>query len=573
MTSSPAPAISHCIEYFRLAIAYDDHDGVHRWANRFVHAWMANDLSECRLLLAGVKGSGIALSAHSQGIVLRCQALLELLLDHLSRAEADFRHSLALFDQAGDDFNASRVLNDLGTLRQRQGNLADAVTCYRQALGRLLPRWAGATEEAMMHNNLGLALYSLGDYMAARSELEAALAAYRRLGEPQGAARVQINLGQLLGRLGDLDAATAAYQEALATLRAFNDEREIAEVLNSLGVLHRQQGRFDQAIAYYIESMALAQQLEDLSGQAQALVNLGAVYHRQGHLAKARACYEEALPLYEMLPDVRGQALTLANLGHLDSLEGSREAAQASYERTLALYRQSGEAAGAARALINLGNLSRETGATSEAEALYLQALAHGRQAGDMQLQEAALGAMATLRMMAARWDEAEDYLDQALVFQRQRGDLRAQVETAYKFAIIAKERGQYQQVRSILQPAWELAQEHGYGRWLVNMAWLLGDAAFEQREPGAYNYYAVAVGIARQYQDEERYRKGLDILINHIANLASGRQAQTARELCQYLIAYWIEQGWQSLLEDAIAALTALTATMQIDEPFSSTS
>lgn len=567
ITSSGAARSAHRIEFFRLAIAQDDHDGVYRWASRFVHAWMANDLAECRLLLAGVKGSGIDLSPHSQGVVLRCQALLEMLLDEAGRAEVDFRHSLALFDQTGDDFNASRVLNDLGTLRQRQGNLADAVVHYRQALARLLPRWAGATEEAMMHNNLGLALYSLGDYRAARTELEAALAAYRQLGQPQGAARVQINLGQLLGRQGDLTAATAAYQEALDILRAFDDQREIVEVLNSLGVLYRQQGRFDQAITHYVESLALAQQLQDLSGQAQALVNLGAVYHRQGHLAKARACYQEALPLYEMLSDVRGQALTLANLGHLDSLDGRQDAAQSLYERSLTLYRQSGDTSGAARALINLGNLRREAGAADEAEAFYVEALAHGRQAGDVQLQEAALGALATLRMMAERWDEAEDYLRQALGLQKRRGDLHAQVETTYKFAIIAKERGQYEQVASILQPAWELAQEHGYGRWLVNMAWLLGDTAFEQQEPGAYNYYATAVGIARQYQDEERYRKGLDILTDHIADPVSGQQAHAARQLCQYLIGYWIEQGWESLLEEAIASLHALAAKIQAEE------
>lgn len=359
----------------------------------------------------------------------------------------------------------------------------------------------------------------------------------------------------LMGTLGLWRTAIEWATDGLPLVQQTGNKLREGVLLDNLGQSYFLLGDRQRALATYEQALALAE------------ANLGAVYHRQGHLAKARACYQEALPLYEMLSDVRGQALTLANLGHLDSLDGRQDAAQSLYERSLTLYRQSGDTSGAARALINLGNLRREAGAADEAEAFYVEALAHGRQAGDVQLQEAALGALATLRMMAERWDEAEDYLRQALGLQKRRGDLHAQVETTYKFAIIAKERGQYEQVASILQPAWELAQEHGYGRWLVNMAWLLGDTAFEQQEPGAYNYYATAVGIARQYQDEERYRKGLDILTDHIADLASGQQAHAARQLCQYLIGYWIEQGWESLLEEAIASLHALAVTIQAEE------
>lgn len=100
-----APPLAHQIEYYRLAIAQDDRDGTHQWAQRFVHAWMDNAIDECRLMLAGIKSSGIQLSPHSQGIALRCQALLELLLEDYARCEADFRRSLALFEQTGDAFN------------------------------------------------------------------------------------------------------------------------------------------------------------------------------------------------------------------------------------------------------------------------------------------------------------------------------------------------------------------------------------------------------------------------------------------------------------------------------------
>jgi tetratricopeptide (TPR) repeat protein len=564
MDTMPTPSIAHQIEYFRLAIAQDDHDGVYRWADRFVHAWMDNAIDQCRLLLAGVKGSAIRLSPHSQAIALRCQALLELLLEDYGRSQADFLRSLALFDQAGDDFNASRVLNDLGTLHQARGELNRAVERYRQALARLLPGWAGQTEEAMMRNNLGLALASLGDDRAGAAELEQARALYSQLGQQQGVARAQINLGQVYRRRGDLALASAAYEQALQVLRSFGDLRPLVDVLNSLGLLARQQGQLDQAIDYYTQSLATAQQVQDLGGQAQALGNIGAVYQIQGRLERARPCYQDALALYEMLADQRGQALMLGNLGRVESLEKCLDAALDCQQHSLDLYRRSGDLAGEARALISVGATLRELGRLEQAETATHDALAIGRQQQDLHVQEAALSALGTLRMKQERWAEAEALLHDALAVQRQRQDPLAEVETHYKFAMIAHAHGQSEeQLVEILRPAWDLAQEHGYGRWLVNMAWLLGDAAFEQGASSAYNYYATAAVIARQYEDETRYRKSVDTLAQHVTRLVELGEPERAQWLCRHVVEYWRDNGWTEFAADGIARLNALATAI----------
>lgn len=566
MTTS-APSIAHQIEYFRLAITQDDHDGVYRWADRFVHAWMDNAIDECRLLLAGVKGSGVRLSPHSQAIALRCQALLELLLEDYERSQTDFLRSLALFDQAGDDFNASRVLNDLGTLHQARGELHQAVERYRQALARLLPAWAGQTEEAMMRNNLGLALVSLGDDRAGAAELEQARALYGQLGQPQGVARTQINLGQVYRRRGDLAQASAAYEQALQILHSFGDLRPVVDVLNSLGLLARQQGQLDQALDYYTQSLATAQQVQDLGGQAQALGNIGAVHQVQGRLEHARPCYQDALALYEMLADQRGQALMLGNLARVEGLEERLDTALDMQQRSLDLYRRSGDLVGEARALISLGATLRELDQLEQAETATHDALALGRQQQDLHVQEAALSALGTLRMRQERWAEAEALLRKALAVQRQRQDLLAQVETFYKFAMIAHAQGQSEeQLVEILRPAWALAQEHAYGRWLVNMAWLLGDAAFEEGATSGYNYYATAAVIARQYEDETRYRKSVDTLAQHVTRLIELGEPERASFLAEYVINYWRDNGWAELVGAGIDQLTRLTSRVHTE-------
>jgi len=561
-------AVTHLVEYFRLSIAEDERQAINRWAGQFLRAREAGLLDHCRQLLRGVKATGLDLSLRSQAVVVHCQALLAALLDERDEAEADYQRSLDLFHQAGDEVGVAWVLNDLGTLHQARGEWSQAVDCYREALARLLPSRRGRSDEAMVRNNLGLALVTLGQYSEGITELEQAAALYRQLGQPQGEARVKVNLGQLYHRQGDVSRAMEAYQDALQTLHELGDRRVEVEVLNSLGVLYRRLGQFDRAIEYYEQSLSLAQTLNDLSGQAQALGNLGAAYQLRGDRAQARICYQEALALYEMLDDRQGQAQMWGNLGHLLSFENRDQEALGSYQRGLDLYREIHDPAGEVTALINVAGAYRDMERYDEADVLYQESLAIGRRLGNIRLQDKALGALGMLRLLQERWNEAEVLLREALALQQQRGDVYAQVETLYKLGRLAYKRGQYDQVLSILEPAWQMAQEHGYGRWLVVMAWLIGDAAFAQADPSALNYYATAVIVASQYQDQERFRAGLAVLGDYVDDLVRQGKREAALEVCQHLIELWQREEWQSWTETAIAYVKVMAEAIRAGQP-----
>lgn len=559
-TLSSAPTIAHRVEYDRLSLVTDGGTGLHRWARRFERAWLDGRADECRQLLIGIKGSGISLSDTSRATVLRCQGLLALLQEEYHRAQTDFQTALALCEETGDDLMASRLLNDLGTLDQARGDLPAAVEHYRASLQRLLPTENGAGDAAMVRNNLGLALVSLGERAAGLAELEQAQAIYGRLEYPQGTARTQINLGQLYARQGDHAAATAAYQEALATLRRFGEGRLVAEVLNSLGVLAKTQGQFEQAADYYTQSLTLAQEANDLGGQAQALGNLGAIYHHQGLLERTRPCYREALAHYEALGDLRGQGLMWGNLGQLEGLEDRPEDALAAHQRSLDLYRQADANLDAGIAQVNLAGAFRALDRQDEAEVLYLSAVEAGRRLGDLRLQDRALGGLGILRSMQGRFAEARALMEQTLDLQRQRGDIPAQIETLYKFGVVARDEGQGEtQLAEILRPAWDLAQEHDAGRWLVAIAWLLGDAAVDERLPQAYNYYATAAAIARQHGDERRYRISMDAIRRNVEELIGHGQAEDAAFVCRYVIECWEKLELAGWVADGIAEINSL--------------
>ena len=547
-------SLTHLIEYFRLGLVRNEDQMINRWAGQFLRAREAGLLDSCRQLLHGVKRSGLELSLRSRAVIIHCEALLAMLLDRPNEAEAGYQRSLAIYRQVGDEVGLGWVLNDLGTLHYAQGKWPQATECYREALARLLATRQGQTDEAMVRNNLGLALLGQGQHEEGLVKLEQADKLYQQLGKPHFVARVKVNLGQLYHRQGDIGRALTVYQEVLKTLREIGDERTEVTVLNSLGVLHRYQGQFDPAANYHTQSLSLAQNLNDLSGQALALGNLGAIFQLQHNLSQARSCYQEALALYDMVNDRQGQAQMWANLGHLHSLAHERETALASQQRSLHLYQAVNDTASEAKALVNVANAYRDLEQYAEAETHFQKALVLARKLADVRLQDQTIGALGTLRMAQERWTEAETLLREALDLQQQRSDTHAQVETMYKLGWVAHKQGQHERVLPIIEPAWELAQEYEYGRWLFDIAQLVGHAARAQNDPGAANYYAAAVAIACQYEDRYHLREGLDYLGEVVASAVKSGKHQEALELCKYLIEFWLKEEWRNWTEPAIA-------------------
>jgi tetratricopeptide (TPR) repeat protein len=550
--------IAHQVEYHRLHLLQDERAGIDTWSVAFDHAWDARLLDLCRRLLAGARSSRPDLTTHSRGVILHSQALMEMALTHFARAEADYRRGLHLLLEAGDRTRTARVLNDLGTLYQAQGRLTDAIPCYRQALAHLLPEAAGGLNAAMVHNNLGLALIQTGDDVAGVAELERAGALYRALDMVRGEVQVQVNLGQVYRQRGESRRALEVYQTALDAVRDLGARRVEVEVLNGMGIAHRHLGQLDQAVACYTASLELAQQLDDLGGQAQAFGNLGIVYELQGKLEQAQQCYAETLRLYELIPDLSGQARMWANLGDIHRHSDRAAESIPCYERSLELYQQCGERAAETTTLTNLATAYRDLDRHDEAEALYLQALQRANEQRNTRLADSIRSALGTLRTAQARWADAEALLQEALQGQAARGDAFAQVETTYKLGILARERGDAGNLLAIVQPGWELAQEHGYVRWLTNIAWLLGDAALEESDFVAFNYYGAAVAVALEHEDQSRFDKGMSILYAHIDSLLAAKRTEHALALCHHLVEFWQSDPFGAEIAPAVDAIKA---------------
>ncbi|MHB9101235.1 MAG: tetratricopeptide repeat protein [Sulfuricella sp.] len=212
-----------------------------------------------------------------------------------------------------------------------------------------LPALQKATElepgNAEAHNNLGVALKSLG-------QLDGAAASYRRALEIKpDYAEAHYNLGITLQELGQLDGAVACYRRVLEI------KPDYIEALSNLALTLKDLGQLEGAVT------CLRRALEIKPDYAWLHSNLGSALKDLGHLDGAVASYRRAL---EINPDY---AEAHSNLGSALKEFGQFEAAAASLRRALEIKPDLAEAHN------NLGGALTHLGQLDEAVASCRRAL------------------------------------------------------------------------------------------------------------------------------------------------------------------------------------------------------
>ncbi|HSX82905.1 MAG TPA: tetratricopeptide repeat-containing glycosyltransferase family protein, partial [Candidatus Saccharimonadia bacterium] len=161
-------------------------------------------------------------------------------------------------------------LTNLGVALQEQGQIDEAIHCFRQALA-LEPE---AVESLL---NLGVALQAQGQFEAAADCLQNAIQR-----APTSAVAYN-NLGMVRHEQGQFEVALQHYRQALQ-LRP-----DYAKAHSNLGALLHAQGRLAEAAAYLQHALRLQ------PGFLEAHSNLGLVLQAQGDVEAAIAAFERAL--------------------------------------------------------------------------------------------------------------------------------------------------------------------------------------------------------------------------------------------------------------------------------------
>ena len=171
-----------------------------------------------------------------------------------------------------------------GAQQFQQGQFAEAIATYRQALLALDTETAGNTVEntadniavtASLYSQLGHAYANQGDYLTAMAMLDAAQAHYKKAGLALGTAEVNIYRGFVQRRQGNYAEATSSLERAQMVLASSHRPESAAlfpvrqwhtvltgEALHNLAAVQAATGHLELAIALNHDALKVWQTLQ-----------------------------------------------------------------------------------------------------------------------------------------------------------------------------------------------------------------------------------------------------------------------------------------------------------------------
>ncbi|HSN73475.1 MAG TPA: AAA family ATPase, partial [Anaerolineae bacterium] len=159
----------------------------------------------------------------------------------------------------------------------------------------------------------GRARQLVGDFAAARSDFEAALAAALAAGDRSSEWQALYDLGYLW-MTSDYTRAGSTLREALVVARTLDNPVALARSLNRLGNWLANVGQPLQALELHGEALAIVEQRADQADLAHTLDLIATAHGITGNIAASIANYKQALPLFEALGDRQGMTSTLMML-------------------------------------------------------------------------------------------------------------------------------------------------------------------------------------------------------------------------------------------------------------------
>jgi tetratricopeptide (TPR) repeat protein len=251
-------------------------------------------------------------------------------LDRLTAEEGNLRAALtwSLEETAPAEFHelAALAAFDLARFWLLRSHTSEARLWYTRALAR-----AGSLQPAThvkMLNQTGWEAQAQGDYIAADTYHEQALALARQINDPVSLANTLHFLGASAGRQSDFQRAATLLSESLALARQDASlKAQIPPLLNNLAIVYKRLGDYEQARSLLENGLAEVQQAGDKVSTATSLANLGNIYTLQGNFPQAAAVHRESLLLRHTVGDQRGLASSLTNLAELAVATGHYERA------------------------------------------------------------------------------------------------------------------------------------------------------------------------------------------------------------------------------------------------------
>jgi CHAT domain-containing protein/Tfp pilus assembly protein PilF len=302
-----------------------------------------------------------------------------------------------------------------------------------------------------------------------KEDYTVSLKLWHAMGQLSAEARTLMMLGDAIDGLGDFRGARENYEQALEICRANADLRCAAEAANNSGNDAQKLGEFSESFSRFQEAAKDWQELSLPERAGQTFSNLGIWFSRAGDFGQALIAYDRARTLLKNREPL-WYARVLSNLGlcYIDMAQPTK--AQIYFQQ--AIHAETG-IKGAEddliRSRMNLGRSLMLEGRYLEALPLLKMTVAEAASHENIETRVYTLNNLGQLLWRLHHFDRAESRMKSALELYRGLGDKRGEAVALHYLGLIARERGNLDEARSMLDQARQVSLDYGLRDYAVD--------------------------------------------------------------------------------------------------------
>jgi tetratricopeptide (TPR) repeat protein len=244
-------------------------------------------------------------------------------------------------------------------------------------------RESGSFEhEGMANLHLGFLHGVQGKQALARQGFENALRILEGTSREIFRVDASYHLGDLALQQGDFTAAESYVEIALALARRLGYRTGLTQALNFAAMVHDAAGRNGDALSALREAVSVARENGDLMNAATGLTNFGYALLREERLEEAESAFAEAEDAAERGRNAYAAGFAAAGLGDVRRRRGRLVDAWMAFERAIQLMDMAGVKPGVLRVKAKLGGVMAESGEREQAIAQLQACIKEAEQLG-----------------------------------------------------------------------------------------------------------------------------------------------------------------------------------------------
>jgi tetratricopeptide (TPR) repeat protein len=222
-------------------------------------------------------------------------------LDQLNKAEELYN---VLLEQTSDESEKALYYNQLGLIKDAQGDYEKAIEYYENAL----EMWAKTLPSnhpyfSVCFNNMGMIYKSMGHYSEALQLLEGSLKMSEKNLPPNDPdfATSYNNIGEVYRDMGEYSKALSFYEKALEIwqINLPPNHPDLATCYNNIGLLYNNMEEYSKALSFYEKAHEIKQRVlpPNHPDLAISYSNIAGVYGYMGEYSKALSFHDKALEI------------------------------------------------------------------------------------------------------------------------------------------------------------------------------------------------------------------------------------------------------------------------------------